>query len=139
MVGVFLIILGFMIWSGGVKAFRDFGKGTPYPGRPPQNLVTGGPYKYIRNPIFLGFFLIILGVGVVLDLTLLSLYSFLPLLLLHLNVVYREEPDSKTNLVKLTVNTRDEYHVGFRDYSAWRGTVTPRELDSWERFEPVKL
>lgn len=43
----------------------DFRKsrGTPVPVNPPQALVTGGPYRYTRNPMLTGVFLLMFGLG----------------------------------------------------------------------------
>lgn len=47
-----------------VWCFYDFaahGRGTPAPWDPPRHLVTGGPYQYVRNPIYVGVLSILLG------------------------------------------------------------------------------
>lgn len=41
-------------------------KGTPVPFNPPPELVTGGPYRYARNPMLSGVFLFLLGLGLLL-------------------------------------------------------------------------
>lgn len=38
-------------------------KGTPVPFNPPPTLVDSGPYKYVRNPMVTGVFLMLFGVG----------------------------------------------------------------------------
>jgi len=38
-------------------------KGTPVPFNPPPKLVKTGPYRYIRNPMLTGVFLILTGLG----------------------------------------------------------------------------
>ncbi len=37
------------------------GKGTPVPIVPTKHFLQNGPYKYVRNPMIMGFFLYILG------------------------------------------------------------------------------
>ncbi len=37
------------------------GKGTPVPVVPTKHLLQSGPYRYVRNPMMLGFFLYLLG------------------------------------------------------------------------------
>jgi protein-S-isoprenylcysteine O-methyltransferase Ste14 len=38
-------------------------KGTPVPMNPPPKLVSAGPYRYARNPMLSGVFLLLLGIG----------------------------------------------------------------------------
>jgi protein-S-isoprenylcysteine O-methyltransferase Ste14 len=38
-------------------------KGTPVPFNPPPALVESGPYKYARNPMLTGVFLLLFGIG----------------------------------------------------------------------------
>ena len=38
-------------------------KGTPVPINPPPQLVTTGPYAYVRNPMLTGVFALLLGIG----------------------------------------------------------------------------
>jgi protein-S-isoprenylcysteine O-methyltransferase Ste14 len=49
-------VLGFAV---ALRCIWDFGKtghGTPAPVAPPQRLVVVGLYRYVRNPMYLGFF-----------------------------------------------------------------------------------
>jgi protein-S-isoprenylcysteine O-methyltransferase Ste14 len=38
-------------------------KGTPVPFNPPPKLVVTGPYRFVRNPMLAGVFLILFGIG----------------------------------------------------------------------------
>jgi protein-S-isoprenylcysteine O-methyltransferase Ste14 len=40
------------------------GRGTPLPVMPTQELLTGGPFRYCRNPMTLGTVLAYLGLGI---------------------------------------------------------------------------
>jgi len=46
---------GLVLWA--TWAFGYYGHGTPLPEVPPKRLVTRGPYRHLRNPIYLGWFL----------------------------------------------------------------------------------
>jgi protein-S-isoprenylcysteine O-methyltransferase Ste14 len=53
--------LGTVAWSA--ATFWSRGEGTPAPPAAPRRLVTGGPFRYCRNPIQLGATLYYFGIG----------------------------------------------------------------------------
>ena len=59
-VGGLAVIVGILLVA---SAFSQMMKAhtSPDPHEPVAALVTGGPYRFTRNPIYLGFFLIYLG------------------------------------------------------------------------------
>jgi len=69
-------------------------KGTPVPFNPPPQLVTTGPYAYVRNPMLTGVFALLFGIGVLLG-SVSLLVIFTPLFILvnvwELKVI--EEPE----------------------------------------------
>ena len=77
---VFLIVLGCAIASWTYAAFART-RGTPIPFSPPPKLVTTGLYAYVRNPMFIGGFLVLEGFGVLFGLLSLIII-FAPLLML---------------------------------------------------------
>src|SRR5512146_222094 len=56
---VAILGLGLVLWT--IVVFKTLGKGTPNPKLPPTALVVSGPYRYSRNPMAFGGFLILLG------------------------------------------------------------------------------
>ncbi len=61
-------------------------KGTPVPFNPPPKLITNGPYAYIRNPMLLGLFIFMLGLGAMLG-SLSLIFIFTPLFVV-INILY---------------------------------------------------
>jgi protein-S-isoprenylcysteine O-methyltransferase Ste14 len=73
-IGLFL-----MIWSN-LHFIRV--KGTAVPFNPPPKLVTTGPYAHVRNPMLIGVFVLLFGLGVLLrSISLVSIFTPLFILL----------------------------------------------------------
>ncbi len=58
-------VLGFAVALRCVWDFGWTGRGTPAPIAPPQRLVVVGFYRYVRNPMYVGFFVGWVGLWVV--------------------------------------------------------------------------
>jgi protein-S-isoprenylcysteine O-methyltransferase Ste14 len=74
-------------------------KGTPVPLSPPQRLVETGPYRYSRNPMLTGIFIILFGIGILMNSTFL-MFVFTPLFIVlnALELKYIEEPELEKRL-----------------------------------------
>jgi len=56
-----LIALGAAVLLYGVWRFAAEGRGTPSPTAPTEQLVVAGPYRYVRNPMYLAVGAVIAG------------------------------------------------------------------------------
>jgi Putative protein-S-isoprenylcysteine methyltransferase len=75
--------------------FTFKGRGTPAPTDPPKELVITGPYRYVRNPIYVGVMLIFLGHFLWFGYWALLIYTVLAFIGVHIFIVLYEEPTLK--------------------------------------------
>jgi protein-S-isoprenylcysteine O-methyltransferase Ste14 len=92
-------LAGMLVGAGGaalaiwcVLSFAVLGKGTPAPFDPPRRLVVRGPYKYVRNPMYLGAGIALAGAALFYETGALLAYTGGFFVLTHLFVVLYEEP-----------------------------------------------
>jgi protein-S-isoprenylcysteine O-methyltransferase Ste14 len=75
-----------------ILTFALVGRGTPAPFDPPRKLVVRGPYRYVRNPMYIGAALALCGAALFYRSILLFGYAGVFLLAMHVFVVTYEEP-----------------------------------------------
>jgi len=79
-----------ILWCYGL--FISIARGTPWPFDPPRKLVVAGPYRFVRNPMEVGFFLILLGEALLFRSIAVVAYWLIGLAILYLRGVLFEEP-----------------------------------------------
>ncbi len=79
-----------------ILAFVFVGHGTPFPLDAPRRLVVRGPYGSVRNPMYLGAAVALLGAALYYRSLLLAGYAVLFAVACHLFVVLYEEPTLRT-------------------------------------------
>ncbi len=72
--------------------FTVEGRGTPAPFDPPKEFVAGGPYRYVRNPMYVAATLALVGEAWLFGSGLLLAYAALVFSFFHVWVVVYEEP-----------------------------------------------
>ena len=99
----FLSYLAFPLWLTGVATliwcFWDFlvkGRGTPAPIDPPKELVVSGLYNYVRNPMYVGVLLVIIGHFLWFGFWSFLIYAVVVFIAFHSFVTFYEEPNLKT-------------------------------------------
>jgi protein-S-isoprenylcysteine O-methyltransferase Ste14 len=75
-----------------ILTFVVIGKGTPAPFDPPRVLVVRGPYRLVRNPMYMGAGLALAGAALFYQSRALMAYLGLFLFVTHVFVVLYEEP-----------------------------------------------
>ncbi len=98
----FLAHLALPHWLIGVATLLwyswDFlvkGRGTPAPIDPPKELVVSGLYNYVRNPMYVGVFLVIIGHFLWFGFWNLLVYAVVASIAFHSSVTFYEEPNLK--------------------------------------------
>jgi protein-S-isoprenylcysteine O-methyltransferase Ste14 len=90
--GMIIAGLGAVLALWCIFTFVFVGKGTPAPFDPPRQLVIRGPYRFVRNPMYMGATLALLGAALFYESRPIAIYAGLFLLAMHLFVVTYEEP-----------------------------------------------
>jgi len=120
--GIILMIFGVSIVLVCVITFIFRGKGTPAAFDPPTEFVASGPYAYVRNPMYIGGFILLAGFGlyhlsVSILVLLVALFFFF-----HFFVLFVEEPALK----KLFGKSYLDYKKNVR-----------RWIPKWVKYSPV--
>ena len=94
-----LQILGMVVGASGaalalwcIATFVVIGRGTPAPFDPPRRLVVAGPYRWVRNPMYIGAGLALAGAAVFYQSWAVLGYCGAFLVVTHLFVTVYEEP-----------------------------------------------
>ena len=93
--GVIPMAIGLAIYFRCAWDFASTGKGTPAPIDPPKHLVARGLYRYVRNPMYVGVLLTLLGEAWFFSSWTLAIYAAIVITWQHLFVVFYEEPALK--------------------------------------------
>lgn len=90
--GLIPLLLGIVLLVACVREFYTVGRGTLAPWAPPTGLVMTGPYRWSRNPMYLGVLLILAGWAIGYRSWPLVVYAVAVVAAFHLRVVLHEEP-----------------------------------------------
>lgn len=90
--GVIIGSLGALVALACVSAFIWIGKGTPAPFDPPRRLVVRGPYRFVRNPMYVGAALVLVGTALFYKSSVLLAFLGIFLAVTQLFVLLYEEP-----------------------------------------------
>jgi protein-S-isoprenylcysteine O-methyltransferase Ste14 len=115
--GMILVAIGTAIALWCVLTFVFVGKGTPAPFDPPRKLVIRGPYRFVRNPMYIGAGMTLAGAAVFYQSLSIFIYTAVFFLITHLFVVLYEEPTLRRTF-------GDEYEAYVRRVRRW----TPRKV-----------
>ena len=112
-----------------VLTFALLGRGTPAPFDPPRRLVIRGPYRFVRNPMYIGAGLALGGAALFYNSVWLLAYVVLFLLAAHIFVVWYEEPTLRRTF-------GEEYDSYCRRVRRWwpkiRWSAKIKKCDQWQ-------
>ncbi|MEV6235709.1 isoprenylcysteine carboxylmethyltransferase family protein [Lentzea sp. NPDC051838] len=91
-VGVLLLIAALGVLVSSFARFVAEGFGTPAPVAPPDRLVVGGFYRFVRNPMYLAVLSLIIGQALVLGQLILLAYAVVVSAAFAAMVHWHEEP-----------------------------------------------
>ena len=117
--GMILVALGTALALWCVFTFVFIGKGTPAPFDPPRKLVVRGPYRFVRNPMYIGAGMTLAGAALYYQSLSIFIYAALFFLITHLFVVLYEEPTLQRTF-------GDEYKEYFCRVRRWMPTKSTR-------------
>lgn len=110
--GVLLMTLGPVLVAWSMATFVRRGRATPSPIDRTERVVAAGPFRFVRNPMYIGVVAAILGQGLLLGSVPVVIYAAAFALTVHLIVVLYEEP-------RLTRIFGDEYVAYRRTVPRW--------------------
>jgi protein-S-isoprenylcysteine O-methyltransferase Ste14 len=90
--GLLLIVMGLVLYFSSAWHFAVTGEGTPAPIDPPKKFVAKGFYRWTRNPMYIGGFLILAGEALLYYFWPLFIYLLAISIVVNLFVLYYEEP-----------------------------------------------
>ena len=118
--GMIMVTIGTVIAFWCVLTFVFIGKGTPAPFDPPRRLVIRGPYRFVRNPMYIGAGMTLAGAALYYQSLSILIYTCLFFLITHLFVVLYEEPTLRRTF-------GDEYEAYFHRVRRWLPRRTGRQ------------
>jgi protein-S-isoprenylcysteine O-methyltransferase Ste14 len=119
--GAVLFLAGAALALTTVWFFIFQGRGTPALFDPPKILVPHGPYRFVRNPMYIGGISMLLGWGLYLTSVSVALCALIAFPLIHTFVVLAEEPGLRKRFGK----TYEDY---CRAVPRWIPRFTRRRL-----------
>ncbi|MPW24275.1 isoprenylcysteine carboxyl methyltransferase [Alkalibaculum sp. M08DMB] len=111
-IGVLVIINGLLVLIWCVRDFYISGRGTLAPWEPPKKLIVIGLYRFVRNPMYIGVLILVLGWSILFSSPLLVLYMFILAISFHIRTVKYEEPYLKEQF-------KDEWELYRRKVPRW--------------------
>ncbi len=92
-IGITMMVVGAILVLLCVVVFIVIGKGTPAVFDPPRKFVAAGPYAFVRNPMYIGGFILLVGFGLYHTSLSILIFAVLLIVVFHFFVLMVEEPN----------------------------------------------
>jgi len=122
LIGALVVALGAGLALWCVLAFALVGRGTPAPFDPPRRLVMQGPYRFVRNPMYLGAGIALAGAALFFRSATLAAFTALFFVITHLFVLIYEEPTLRRMF-------GEDYRAYCRRVHRWRPRRSPHDTE----------
>jgi|SRR4051812_2111045 protein-S-isoprenylcysteine O-methyltransferase Ste14 len=124
--GSTLVLIGLMIMVVCISSFIRIGHGTLAPWSPTKKLVVRGLYRYVRNPMILGVWIVLLGEALALKSQNILIWAASFFVINTIYFIVYEEPDLE-----------DRFGEEYRDYKKHVSRWLPR-LKPYEQYQNEK-
>ena len=94
--GVVLVVVGGLLALSCVVVFIGRGRGTPAPFDPPRAFVATGPYRFVRNPMYIGAIAVLEGAAMIFRSPSIAILGVVYWILAHALVLLYEERTLRT-------------------------------------------
>jgi protein-S-isoprenylcysteine O-methyltransferase Ste14 len=121
-IGLPFVGLGIMLYGWCLWHFTVSGRGTPLPLDPTEALVVQGPYRWVRNPMYVAVVTTLLGEAVFFEAQALFVYAAGVFTAFHLFIVLYEEPTLRRQFGDAYRRYRNEVSRWF----PWKGPFQER-------------
>lgn len=119
-VGVVVGASGAVLALWCIATFIVIGRGTPAPFDPPRRLVVVGPYRLVRNPMYIGAVLALAGAALFYEAWALLAYCAVFAIVMQLFVVVYEEPTLRATFGDSYARYCQRVHRWWPHYDATR-------------------
>ena len=122
-----LLLLGTFLFAVTVYLFISEGRGTLAPWDPTQQLVTAGPYRFVRNPMISGVLMILVAEALLLGSLVLLAWALTFFAINHVYFLLSEEPKLAKRFGNEYVRYCERVPRWLPRFSSFNGERTPRE------------
>ena len=88
--GLFFLFFALILMALSLREFKKAGTNVN-PNKPSTTIITSGPFRYTRNPLYVALSFVLIGVGIWLDNIWIITMLVPVLILMHYGVINREE------------------------------------------------